>query len=349
MLYRIIFTVWFLMVLIILSIQGINHFRAGHLFMYSDLDPDRVTILDTQTLISVSYPTRLAYQNVEGSSVGTRFYFDRSINYPDDVLRFVFNLSGVDVVSDGSRQVLDTFVFTIPDRGYWMASPDASRIAYISIIEDKSYFAVLNSEGESLVPLQEITITANKLIWSADSQQIHLLNLSNDMISAYEYDFDSETLSEAQVWIENSVAMYPSPSGDKLLFYADNSDSLFAYTISTKTIEAIVLDGDDYSLETSHSSLTWSHDGGAFLIAKQATDSDIQVDIFAVDGTILYQKFIHLPYSSSTAPNILFADEPFIASIATPGYPLCLYYFNRSYLHCLPSGNFTHPIGFSPQ
>lgn len=347
MLYRIVLIVWFLMVVIISSIQGISHFQTGHLFMYSDLDPDRVTILDTQTLISVSYPARLAYQNVEGSSVGTRFYFDRSINYPDEVLRFVFNLSGVDVVSDGSRQLLDSFVFTIPDRGYWMASPDASRIAYISIIEGKSYFAVLNSEGEALVPLQELRITANKLIWSADSQQIYLLNLSNDIISIYEYDFDSETLSEVQAWIENSVAMYPSPAGDKLLFYTDNSNTLFAYTISTEAIEEIVHDDDDYSLETAYSLLIWSREGNAFLLAKQVTDSDIQLDVLAVDGTLLYQEFIHLPYSSSTAPNILFATEPFIASIATPDYPLCLYYFNRSYLHCLPSGNFTHPIGFS--
>lgn len=354
MIHRIILYLWAVMILTILAVQGIGRIQHGHLFMYSTLDTDQLIILDTQTMIDVFYPSRLAYQNVQWSTVGSRFYFSRNVEYSDDAVRFALNLFGTDVINADVQELLETHTITVPNSagtGRWIASPDGSQIAYITTVEDRTYFAVVGSQGEAIVPLHQIqTARPNKLIWSSDSQSVYLLNLSNNKIRAYEYDVTSEILSNEQIWLESDerlLAMYPSPAGERLLLYENNSDTLFAYTISTGTIEAIVHYDGDSTLETFHSSLTWSRDGTAFALGYRITDSDIGVDVFLADGTILYQETVHLPYSSVAPPDISVSGVPYVASIASLSYPLCLYYFASSQLHCLSTGDYTYPIGFS--
>lgn len=355
MMRRLIFLLWVLMLLIIVSTRWVGRMRAGHLFMYSRLDTDELIILDIQTMKALSYPSRLAYQNAQWSTSGSRFYFSRTVDNPEANVRFAFNLFSRDVIASREWQLLDTHAIALSDgssMGHRSVSPDGSRVAYISTIEGKSYFAVVDSEGNVIVDLNRVQISAPQmLIWSEDSQSIYLLNQSNRRLTAYQYDFESEILSGGQVWLETEerlVAMYPSPSGDLLLFYENNSDTLYAYKISEAAIYPIVRYDGNVSLESFHDSLVWSRDGQSFILAYWLPgNAGLQIEVYATDGTIQDAVRIQLPYSSATVPTLSLAGRHSIVSIATPGYPICFYYFISSHLQCLSTGIYTHAIGFS--
>lgn len=325
---------------------------GSHLLLYTDINSDFHYLLDTGSGINHPLAARREAFNMRWSQTLPHLAFMRPDEYPDNIIRYTHNVYSSSLHLHDEQLLIDTHDYTVRSaslgRVFW--SPNGRLIAYLIVLEGKTFFAIVQPNGVTLAPMQSVDASAIvDVIWSSDSQSMYLIRRGNNTLTGYRYDLTTETLSTGQRWVirdERLREFYVSPIGNSILFHENNVPNLYRYDIDNGTMETVV------RLEASQfdARVAWAADGSAFATGRINENGDaIDFVLYDTDGTILNQM-TYIPDTLWTGRlSLLLSPAPYTVAFTQTGQALCLAEFDDASSRCHTDSRLITPIGFRPK